>query len=92
MAHTETLCARTQFPSFVPLDLSLPVAGAGDVSGALGGIASNGGTCAVASGVAATEQLAASGRFSNMNLQTDEDEHSIEMHLPYIRQVFEGYV
>ncbi|KAG8888600.1 hypothetical protein FRB98_007364 [Tulasnella sp. 332] len=25
-----------------------------------------------------------------MNLSTDEDEHSIEMHLPYIRKVFEG--
>ncbi|KAI0704852.1 UPF0103-domain-containing protein [Cytidiella melzeri] len=28
--------------------------------------------------------------FSAMDLQTDEDEHSIEMHLPYVRKVFEG--
>lgn len=27
-----------------------------------------------------------------MSLQTDEDEHSIEMHLPYIRKTFEGQV
>ena len=26
-----------------------------------------------------------------MTLQIDEDEHSIEMHLPYVRKVFEGY-
>lgn len=26
-----------------------------------------------------------------MNLRTDEDEHSIEMHLPYIRHVFKEY-
>ena len=26
-----------------------------------------------------------------MNKQTDEDEHSIEMHLPYIRKIFEKY-
>ncbi|KAH9944423.1 MEMO1 family [Epithele typhae] len=30
------------------------------------------------------------GRFTEMSLETDEDEHSIEMHLPYIRKVFEG--
>lgn len=27
-----------------------------------------------------------------MSIETDEDEHSIEMHLPYVRKVFEGYV
>lgn len=26
-----------------------------------------------------------------MNLETDEDEHSIEMHLPYVAKVFERY-
>ena len=26
-----------------------------------------------------------------MDIQTDEDEHSIEMHLPYVRKIFEGY-
>jgi predicted class III extradiol MEMO1 family dioxygenase len=27
-----------------------------------------------------------------MEIDTDEDEHSIEMHLPYVRKIFEGYV
>ncbi|KAI0932254.1 hypothetical protein AcW1_000573 [Taiwanofungus camphoratus] len=36
------------------------------------------------------EELRESGKFSDMDLQTDEDEHSIEMHLPYIRKIFEG--
>ncbi|KAL9932105.1 hypothetical protein V8E36_009166 [Tilletia maclaganii] len=36
------------------------------------------------------KELAATGKFSQMSLQTDEDEHSIEMHLPYIRKTFEG--
>jgi len=27
-----------------------------------------------------------------MELGTDEEEHSIEMHLPYVRKIFEGYV
>ncbi|KAK0526831.1 hypothetical protein OC834_004665 [Tilletia horrida] len=35
------------------------------------------------------KELAGTGHFSEMSLQTDEDEHSIEMHLPYIRKVFE---
>lgn len=26
-----------------------------------------------------------------MDVATDEDEHSIEMHLPYVRKIFEGY-
>ncbi|PSS37698.1 hypothetical protein PHLCEN_2v391 [Hermanssonia centrifuga] len=34
-------------------------------------------------------QLKGTGNFSEMDLQTDEDEHSIEMHLPYVRKVFE---
>jgi MEMO1 family protein len=40
---------------------------------------------------AAIKELRASGKFSDMSTQTDEDEHSIEMHLPYIRKIFEGY-
>jgi len=36
------------------------------------------------------KELRESGRFSDMDLQTDEDEHSIEMHLPYVRKIFEG--
>jgi len=27
-----------------------------------------------------------------MGIQADEDEHSIEMHLPYVRKMFEGLV
>ncbi|KAI0669943.1 MEMO1 family [Trametes maxima] len=37
-----------------------------------------------------TRELMKTGQFSEMDLQTDEDEHSIEMHLPYVRKVFEG--
>jgi predicted class III extradiol MEMO1 family dioxygenase len=40
---------------------------------------------------AAIKELRASGNFIDMNIQTDEDEHSIEMHLPYVRKVFDGY-
>ncbi|OCH96453.1 UPF0103-domain-containing protein [Obba rivulosa] len=36
------------------------------------------------------KELRDTGKFSDMDRQTDEDEHSIEMHLPYIRKVFEG--
>nr|CAG4638603.1 EOG090X09ZA [Cyclestheria hislopi] len=36
-------------------------------------------------------ELQATGCFEWMNLETDENEHSIEMHLPYIAKVFEDY-
>lgn len=36
------------------------------------------------------EELKKTGKFSEMGLDTDEDEHSIEMHLPYVRKIFEG--
>ncbi|KAB5594212.1 hypothetical protein CTheo_2293 [Ceratobasidium theobromae] len=35
-------------------------------------------------------ELRESGIFSDMSLRTDQDEHSIEMHLPYIRKIFAG--
>ncbi|GAA5957060.1 hypothetical protein JCM3765_005394 [Sporobolomyces pararoseus] len=35
-------------------------------------------------------ELNKTGKFEWMDRETDEDEHSIEMHLPYIRKVFEG--
>ncbi|KAJ3544949.1 hypothetical protein NM688_g5685 [Phlebia brevispora] len=35
-------------------------------------------------------ELRKTGQFGEMDLQTDEDEHSLEMHLPYVRKVFEG--
>lgn len=34
--------------------------------------------------------LEKTGKFSWMEIQTDEDEHSIEMHLPYVAKVMEG--
>jgi hypothetical protein len=37
------------------------------------------------------EALKKTGVFApDMDIETDEDEHSIEMHLPYIRRVFQG--
>lgn len=42
--------------------------------------------------LAATQELKRTGHFTEMDIQTDEDEHSIEMHLPYVRKVFEGSV
>nr|CAG4641046.1 EOG090X09ZA [Eulimnadia texana] len=36
-------------------------------------------------------ELQATGHFERMSIETDEDEHSIEMHLPYIAKVFEEY-
>ncbi|GAA5938106.1 hypothetical protein JCM3775_005343 [Rhodotorula graminis] len=35
-------------------------------------------------------ELKATGKYDQMDLSTDEDEHSIEMHLPYVRKIFEG--
>lgn len=39
----------------------------------------------------AIEELKATGKFEVMDLRVDEAEHSMEMHLPYIAKVFEGY-
>ncbi|EGD72713.1 MEMO1 protein [Salpingoeca rosetta] len=36
------------------------------------------------------KDLEATGQFEHMDIQTDEDEHSIEMHLPYVAKVMEG--
>ena len=35
------------------------------------------------------DQLYSTEQFERMSLATDEDEHSIEMHLPYIAKVME---
>jgi len=35
-------------------------------------------------------ELKETGEFSDMSLKIDEDEHSIELHLSYVRKVFEG--
>ncbi|KAG5648031.1 hypothetical protein DXG03_007066 [Asterophora parasitica] len=40
--------------------------------------------------LATIDELRSTGRFESMSIQADEDEHSIEMHLPYVRKVFEG--
>jgi len=40
--------------------------------------------------VETVKELKATGEFDSMSLQADEDEHSIEMHLPYVRKIFEG--
>ncbi|XP_053211871.1 protein MEMO1-like [Panonychus citri] len=37
------------------------------------------------------ETLYKTGAFEEMSLETDEDEHSIEMHLPFIAKVMEGH-
>ena len=35
------------------------------------------------------EKLFATGAFETMSVNTDENEHSIEMHLPYVAKVME---
>ncbi|CAE6423817.1 unnamed protein product [Rhizoctonia solani] len=35
-------------------------------------------------------KLRETGAFKDMDIGTDEDEHSIEMHLPYVRKIFAG--
>jgi MEMO1 family protein len=37
-----------------------------------------------------TAELKATKKFQDMSLQTDEDEHSLEMHLPYIAKIMES--
>ncbi len=39
---------------------------------------------------ATTEELLATGDFEVMSLETEEDEHSIEMHLPYVARVLDS--
>lgn len=34
-------------------------------------------------------ELESSGPFEKMNISVDEDEHSIEMHLPFVAKVME---
>lgn len=40
----------------------------------------------------AISELKKTRQFSTMALSVEEDEHSIELHLPYIRKAFEGFV
>lgn len=37
------------------------------------------------------DELKATGHFEYMDLRVDEAEHSMEMHLPYLAKVFQGY-
>jgi len=37
-----------------------------------------------------TDELLATGKFEKMSISTDEDEHSIEMHLPYVAKVMKS--
>ena len=39
----------------------------------------------------AIEKLKEDGKWTFTKKKDEEDEHSLEMHLPYIRQAFEGY-
>lgn len=41
---------------------------------------------------AVNAELEMTGQFEWMDLDTDENEHSIEMHLPYIAKVMERFV
>lgn len=38
------------------------------------------------------KELDTTGHFEHVKGAVDEDEHSLEMHLPYIRHIFKGYV
>jgi hypothetical protein len=40
--------------------------------------------------ISVNDELRASGKFEDMDLQVDEAEHSMEMHLPYLAKVFQG--
>ncbi|KAI0793463.1 MEMO1 family [Abortiporus biennis] len=35
-------------------------------------------------------ELRETGNFTDMSIETDEDEHSIEMHIPYVRKIFQN--
>lgn len=38
----------------------------------------------------AIEKLKDDGKWTYTTKDTEEDEHSLEMHLPYIKKIFEG--
>lgn len=42
--------------------------------------------------VTVCQELEKTGQFDWMDMRTDENEHSIEMHLPYIAKVMEKWV
>jgi hypothetical protein len=51
-------------------------------------VSGRGGGRSRADGLVAIEKLRKTGKFDVMDLETDSDEHSLEMHLPYIRLLF----
>jgi MEMO1 family protein len=42
-------------------------------------------------GCAVVQQLLDTGKFDTMSLEIDQQEHSLELHLPYLYKVFEGH-
>lgn len=42
--------------------------------------------------VSVIKELDTTGHFEHVKGAVDEDEHSLEMHVPYIRHIFKGYV
>lgn len=44
-----------------------------------------------AGNLSVNNELLKTGKFQSMKVDTDEDEHSIEMHLPYVYYTFHGY-
>lgn len=40
--------------------------------------------------IAVYQELKSTGKFEDMDVNVDEAEHSMEMHLPYIARVFQG--
>ncbi len=43
-----------------------------------------------ADSIAAIKELRATNQFEALAQEDDEAEHSLEMHLPYVRKMFEG--
>lgn len=46
--------------------------------------------CLLTSITLVNSQLLNTGKFRSMDKDTDEEEHSIEMHIPYVYHVFQG--
>ena len=41
-------------------------------------------------GILAIEKLSGEGKFSIVNKEDEEEEHSLELHMPYIKKMLEG--
>ncbi|PKA59168.1 hypothetical protein AXF42_Ash001261 [Apostasia shenzhenica] len=85
-------CSRSQKLGFCFIVRFLPGALARPVSpdvAIFNGDSSKGGARRIML-VSVTEELKETGKFGLMDLDADEREHSMEMHLPYIAKVFHG--